>query len=70
MDYESNIRAAFDMLDADRNGYITRDEISNALRSSSRLTEEEIDSIIDDVDVNGDGHIDYPEFLAMIKASP
>jgi len=68
LDYEENIRAAFEKLDADHNGYITRDELIQALESNSRLTEEEIDSIVEEVDVNGDGNIDYPEFLAMIKA--
>lgn len=69
-EYEENIRAAFDKLDEDGNGYITRDELSKALELHHNLTEEEIDNIVDEVDVNGDGNIDYPEFLAMIKASP
>lgn len=70
MDYEENIRAAFVKLDEDGNGYITRDELTKALESNKTLTEEEVDMIVDEVDVNGDGNIDYPEFLAMIKASP
>ena len=70
LEYEENIRAAFEQLDADGNGYITRDEIMNAMKPNHVLTEEEIDHIVDEVDVNGDGNIDYPEFLAMIKAFP
>ena len=70
MEFEDNIRQAFDKLDEDKNGYITPDELSKALEEQHTLTEKEIDSIIDEVDVNGDGNIDYPEFLAMIKASP
>lgn len=68
LDSEENIRLAFEALDADHNGYITRDEIVNALKHQNNHTEEEIDNIVAEVDLNGDGRIDYPEFLAMIKA--
>eukprot|EP00210_Caulerpa_lentillifera_P006099 g5827.t1 len=68
LDSEENIQKAFEALDADHNGYITRDEIVNALKNQNNHTEEEIDNIVAEVDLNGDGRIDYPEFLAMIKA--
>lgn len=68
LDAEEKIRLAFEILDADHNGYITRDEIVNALKHQNSHSEEEIDSIFAEVDLNSDGRIDYPEFLAMIRA--
>ncbi len=33
----------------------------------SGLSEEELDEMIEDMDTNGDGKIDYPEFARLVK---
>lgn len=55
-------------MDADNNGYISRDEIRSALKTQD-LTEKEIDRILCEVDINQDGRIDFQEFRAMIHSN-
>jgi len=63
------LRTAFQYFDADNSGYITRDEIKKALTGgdvSIILPESEVNVIINEVDKNQDGQIDYSEFLEMM----
>ena len=58
---------AFSMFDKDNSGFITKDEIVKALKAE-KSQEKEIDTYIKDVDKNGDGKIDYKEFLTLMGA--
>ncbi|KAL4447969.1 hypothetical protein ABPG75_005188 [Micractinium tetrahymenae] len=69
-----NMRAAFLHFDKDNSGTISRDELREALRSSfagSMDSEVEIERILKESDKNGDGQIDYNEFVELMtgKAS-
>jgi Ca2+-binding EF-hand superfamily protein len=66
-DPEEDLRDAFNMFDADRSGYIDRDEVRLLMKKLAQtLTEEEIDAIMEEVDTDGDGEISFEEFRAMM----
>ena len=55
----------FCMFDKDNSGQITKDEILKAL-NADRNQEKEIEKYINAVDKNGDGKVDYKEFLQLM----
>ena len=56
---------AFCAFDKDEDGYITKDEILDVLKAE-KSQEKEIEKYINAVDKNGDGKIDYKEFLQLM----
>ena len=58
----------FCMFDKDNNGTITKEEIISALKAE-KSQEKEIEKYINEVDKNGDGKIDYKEFLELMGAN-
>eukprot|EP00929_Paragymnodinium_shiwhaense_P123855 TRINITY_DN9824_c0_g1_i1.p1 TRINITY_DN9824_c0_g1~~TRINITY_DN9824_c0_g1_i1.p1 ORF type:complete len:536 (+),score=142.80 TRINITY_DN9824_c0_g1_i1:157-1764(+) len=63
--------AAFRAFDVDGNGVISKAEIKEVLAVdgvSEAMGAEAIDNLLKDVDTNGDGEIDFTEFMAMMKA--
>ena len=56
---------AFCMFDKDNSGQITKDELLQALKAE-KSQEKEIEKYIQAVDKNGDGKIDYKEFLDLM----
>ncbi|KAA3488974.1 calcium-dependent protein kinase 29-like isoform X1 [Gossypium australe] len=67
LDREDNIRKAFNFFDKDSNGFITRDELRQAMNQYGMGDEATIDEVIEDVDTDKDGRINYEEFVAMMK---
>ncbi|XP_060073844.1 neo-calmodulin-like [Ylistrum balloti] len=60
---DQDMLAAFQVLDADGDGYITEDELTDFMsRFDEKKTEAEIQAIIKEADVNKDGRISYSEF--------
>jgi len=62
---KEKIFETFSMFDKDNSGFITKDEILNALKAQ-KSQEKEIEKYIQDVDKNGDGKIDYKEFVELM----
>ncbi|KAH8823357.1 calmodulin [Flagelloscypha sp. PMI_526] len=63
------IREVFDIFDKDGNGYITKAELTYVMRKlDDGISDEEIDNMIFEADLDGDGRIDYNEFLQMMLA--
>ena len=55
------------MFDKDNSGFITKDEILKALKAE-KTQEKEVEKCIQAVDKDGDGKIDYKEFLELMGA--
>jgi len=62
---EEALLKAFRHFDVDDSGTITKDELAQCMEDS---TPEEIETLVKQVDVNGDGQIDYGEFVRMMHA--
>ena len=65
---QEKLHAAFKMFDKDGSGIISADEIREVLcfGGSNALTVEAVDAIIKQVDENGDGEIQFEEFVTMM----
>ena len=59
-DFESRVRAAFDVLDSDGSGTISQSELRQAvLDLGESITQEEADDIISAIDKDGNMEIDF-----------
>ncbi|KAK7279722.1 hypothetical protein RJT34_24779 [Clitoria ternatea] len=66
MEREENLVAAFSYFDKDGSGYITIDELQQACKDFG-LGEVHLDGMIEEIDQDNDGKIDYAEFATMMK---
>lgn len=65
-DREEEIRQAFKVFDKDGNGYITSEELAQVMANlGERLTAGELREMMKEADTNGDGRIDYEEFVKV-----
>lgn len=63
----SELREAFSRFDLDKNGTISRDELASVMTDfGNRITLEEADLILANVDRDGNGVIDFQEFLVLM----
>ncbi|KAG9473758.1 troponin C, skeletal muscle isoform X1 [Eleutherodactylus coqui] len=63
----AEFKAAFDMFDTDGGGDISTKELGTVMRMLGQTpTKEELDAIIEEVDEDGSGTIDFEEFLVMM----
>merc|ERR1712131_100622 len=61
------LKEAFRLYDKQGNGYITTSTLKEILREiDSTLTEYNLDQIVDEVDADGSGTVDFDEFMAMM----
>ena len=64
------MKTAFAYFDKDNSGSISKEELKDCLKSDDfTLQDDEIDKLLSGVDQDGDGQIDYVEFIAMMKDS-
>jgi len=67
---EQEMWDAFCKIDADKSGYIDRDELKQLMISlGQKMTEDQIDAMVEEVDTNGDGKISYSEFVSMMSGA-
>ncbi|KAK1271016.1 Calmodulin-like protein 5 [Acorus gramineus] len=65
-DTEEELKEAFKVFDRDQNGYISAAELSNVMINlGEKLTDEEVDQMIREADMDGDGQVNYEEFVRM-----
>lgn len=65
-----DILEAFRVFDNDGNGFITAEELRLVMNNlGEELTKKEIDAIVAEADLDGDGQIDYSEFAKMMTAN-
>ncbi|CAN6652031.1 calmodulin [Trichomonascus vanleenenianus] len=63
----SAFKEAFSLFDKDNDGQITTKELGVVMRSlGQNPSESELSDMINEVDVDNDGTIDFPEFLTMM----
>lgn len=68
---ESAVWAAFRVFDKNDDGQISKKELEDVLSSQevhNAISKDQIERIIKEVDTNGDGFIDFNEFMAMIRS--
>ena len=66
-DPEIEIINMFQIFNKDNNGLISNEELFHIIRTfGETLTDEEIREIITEADVDGDGYINYEEFVRMM----
>ena len=66
---DKNLKFAFDFFDKDKSGFITLDKIFEIFNKNNEnlASKEEFKKIIDEVDLNKDGIIDFKEFKIMME---
>jgi len=66
---EEMIKEAFQKFDVNKTGIISADELRQVMASiGEKLTNKELEDMIREADSNGDGFIDYQEFVKIIKS--
>merc|ERR1712226_673852 len=66
---EDEIREAFQVFDGDGNGFINRIELACVMSNlGETLSAAEIQTMIDQADLDGDGQINYEKFYAMMNS--
>ena len=61
------LKAAFNLFDKDGGGTISSDEIKEVLCSGQKIDDKVWEEIINEVDGDGNGEIDYDEFVTMMQ---
>uniref|UniRef100_A0A0D9ZP69 non-specific serine/threonine protein kinase n=1 Tax=Oryza glumipatula TaxID=40148 RepID=A0A0D9ZP69_9ORYZ len=67
LEKEEDLLRAFQHFDKDNSGYITRDELEQAMAEYGMGDEANIKQVLDEVDKDKDGRIDYEEFVEMMR---
>eukprot|EP00090_Calanus_glacialis_P000467 TRINITY_DN10279_c0_g1_i1.p1 TRINITY_DN10279_c0_g1~~TRINITY_DN10279_c0_g1_i1.p1 ORF type:complete len:189 (+),score=76.57 TRINITY_DN10279_c0_g1_i1:51-569(+) len=66
-DIEDEIREAFKVFDKEGNGFISTPELMEVMQTiGDILSLEETEEMIAEADIDGDGNVNYEEFVAMI----
>ena len=67
----NEILAAFKVFDKDGNGFISAEELRHVMTDLDQtITDEEVDEMIREADIDGDGQINYEEFAKMMMYHP
>ncbi|KAK7400971.1 hypothetical protein VNO78_12280 [Psophocarpus tetragonolobus] len=67
MNREDHLYTAFQYFDKDNSGFITTEELEQALREFNMRDGRDIKEILQEVDSDNDGRINYDEFVAMMR---
>lgn len=66
--FEDDLREAFQLFDRDSNGYISKRELTFVMTSlGEQITDTAVENMIKEVDLDGDGRVNYEEFLRIMK---
>ncbi|XP_038270122.1 calmodulin-like protein 3 [Dermochelys coriacea] len=69
MDSEEEIREAFQIFDEDGIGYISAAELQHIMTNlGEKLTDEEVDKMIKEANADGNGQVNYKEFVRMMAS--
>ena len=66
---QPHARARSQVFDKDGNGFISAAELRHIMTNlGEKLTDEEVDEMIREADIDGDGQINYEEFVKMMMS--
>lgn len=66
---KAELKEAFRVYDKEANGFITTDTLREIISElDTRLTSEDLDGIIEEIDEDGSGTMDFDEFCAMMMS--
>ncbi|KAG5044381.1 hypothetical protein AAZX31_03G226100 [Glycine max] len=66
---EEELKEAFRVFDKDHDGYISPSELRSVMRTiGEKVTDEEVEQMVKEADLDGDGLVDYEEFVRMMLA--
>ena len=67
-DRRKEYKDAFEMFDKNKDGVITTKELANIMRSLNQdPTEEELNEMIEEVDLDKNGEVDFEEFITLMN---
>ena len=70
VDSEEGIKEAFSVFDKEGNGFIRAAELRQIMTSlGEKLSDEEVDEIINEADLDGDGQVNYEDFVKMMVSN-
>lgn len=66
---EKTLREAFKVFDKDANGFLSKEEIKDIMtnKGKMRLSVDEVEEMIAEVDKNRDGKLNYEEFIVLFS---
>ncbi|KAM0016147.1 putative EF-hand domain-containing protein [Helianthus debilis subsp. tardiflorus] len=68
-DSEEDLKEAFRVFDKDQNGFISAAELRHVMTNlGEKLTDDQLDEMIREADLDGDGQISYQEFVKIMMA--
>ncbi|XP_069110938.1 calmodulin-like [Argopecten irradians] len=69
-DSDAELKEAFKTFDSDGNGFISAAELRHVMTNlGEKLTDEEVEEMVREADIDGDGHVNYEEFVRMMHTS-
>ncbi|KAK7345921.1 hypothetical protein VNO77_16537 [Canavalia gladiata] len=70
IDVEEDLKEAFKVFDKDQNGYISASELRHVMINMGEiLTDEEVELMIEAADSDGDGLVNYDEFVMIMMTT-
>ena len=68
-DHKEELLEAFKVFDTNNDGFISPEELRHVMANlGENLKDDEIDEMIKEADKNGDGKVDYDEFVTMMNS--
>ena len=64
---EESLRKAFAVFNKNGDGFITWQELKDGLSLLDRVTNDDVNTMMNEADTNNDGKIDINEFIAVMK---
>ena len=64
---EEELLETFKIIDLDGSGKLSKMEIKTALLKDDKVSDETVDKLVKEFDLNSDGEIDYNEFLLIME---
>ena len=62
------MRKEFEKLDSDKDGELKKDDLAQIVHADTvNASKLDIQKMIDEADLDGDGKIDYSEFLVLLR---